>query len=173
MVEGSGMVAAPNSMFANPLGSAPMSVATPLSGSSVVRKRRTPRYPTSLRVSTETIDPVRDPVTGETFFHTSDDDHLVDVSRNGLRLRADWAPSVGTRVLVRVHLPDESSVDLIGRACWSRVEVEPGSSPQRATCGVGVALLGGSRRALDRFESLLAELDSDVPNPLAGAGPLG
>ncbi len=142
-------------------------------GSSVVRKRRTLRYPTSLRVSTETIDPVRDPVTGETFFHTSDDDRLVDVSRNGLRLRADWVPSVGTRVLVRVHLPDESSVDLIGRTRWSRVEVEPGSIPQRATCGVGVELLGGSRRALDRFESLLAELDSAVPNPLAGARTLG
>ena len=141
--------------------------------SSGVRKRRTPRYPTSLRVSTETIDPVRDPVTGETFFHTSDDDRLVDVSRNGLRLRADWVPSVGTRVLVRVHLPDESSVDLIGRTRWSRVEVEPGSIPQRATCGVGVELLGGSRRALDRFESLLAELDSAVPNPLAGARTLG
>ncbi len=139
----------------------------------VVRKRRTPRYPTGLRVSTESIDPVRDPVTGETFFHTSEDDCLVNVSRNGLRLRAERAPSVGTRVLVRVHLPDESSIDLIGRARWSRVEVEPGSSPQRATCGVGVELLGGSRRALDRFESLLAELDSDVSDPLAGARTLG
>jgi hypothetical protein len=137
------------------------------------RRRRTHRYLTSLRVSTETIDPVRDPVTGEAFFHTSEDDTLVDVSRTGLRLRAERAPSVGTRVLVRVHIPNDSPLELVGRARWTRVELEPGSSPQRAVCGVGLEVLGGSRRSLDLYENLLSELDTELRSPVAGGNALG
>ena len=137
------------------------------------KRRRSRRYLADLRVSTETIDPVRDPATGETFFHTSDHDQLVDLSRTGLRLRAERAPSVGTRVLLRLHLPNDAPLELVGRARWTRVELEPGSSPKRAVCGVGFEVLGGSRHSLDRYENLLADLDSEPSPPVAGNKPLG
>jgi hypothetical protein len=131
--------------------------------------RRALRYPASFRVSTQTMDAVRDPVTGEMCFQTSDDDRTVDISRLGLRLRAERAPSVGTRLLLRLHVPEERRpLEFVGRTCWTRVELERGPSGRRAVCGVGVELLGGSRRSLDRYDHLLDELHARSQEPVAG-----
>jgi hypothetical protein len=136
--------------------------------------RRARRYPAAFRVSTQTIDPVRDPVTGETCFQASEEDCTVDLSRVGLRLRAERAPSVGTRLLLRVHIPEEPRpLEFIGRACWTRVELERGPEGRRAVCGIGVELLGGSRRSLDRYDHLLNELHAKSQRLVAGGEGLG
>jgi hypothetical protein len=120
------------------------------------------------------MDPVRDPVTGEMCFQASEDDRTVDLSRFGLRLRAERAPSVGTRLLLRVHLPEESRpIEFVGRARWTRVELERGPNGRRAVCGVGVELLGGPRRSLDRYGRLLDELGAQAAVALAGHDELG
>jgi hypothetical protein len=115
-----------------------------------------------LPVATETLDPVRDPISGEAYFQTSDSDQTVNLSRLGIRLSAECAPAVGTRLLIRLEPPGEvGPIDLIGRTRWARVELRQGSHDRRAVCGVGIELLGGSRRALDRYERLLADLATD------------
>ncbi len=132
-------------------------------------RRRALRFPASFRVTMETMDPVRDPVTGEMCFQASEDDRTVDLSRFGLRLRAENAPSVGTRLLLRLHLPEESRpLEFVGRARWTRVELERGTNRRRAVCGVGVELLGGPRRSLDRYGRLLDELRARVTPAVAG-----
>ncbi len=130
---------------------------------------RSTRYAVSLQVTTQTVDPVRSPVTGEACFQTSDDDQTVDLSRVGIRLRAECAPSVGTRLLLRVHLPSgEEPLELLGRARWTRVELASGPDGTRAVCGVGVEILGGSRRSLDRYARLLDELEQSQRSSVAG-----
>jgi hypothetical protein len=119
------------------------------------------------------MDPVRDPVTGEMCFQASDDDRTVDLSRLGLRLRAERAPSVGTRLLLRLHVPKElRPLEFVARTCWTRVELERGPGGRRAVCGVGVELIGGSRRSLDRYDHLLDELHAKGEQPVAGGGGL-
>ena len=138
------------------------------------KHRRTPRYRASFRVTTETIDAVRDPVTGEPWFHSSEEDRTVDLSRLGLRLRAVRAPSVGTRLVLRLHTTEGAPpLEFIARTRWTKVESEPGPDGMRAVCGVGVELLGGPRGSLDQFELLLTELDEADPDAVAGDRALG
>lgn len=124
-------------------------------------RRRSKRYTAFLPVTTETLDPVRDPISGEAYFQTSDTDQTVNLSRLGIRLSADCTPTVGTRLLIHLEPPDVGPIDLIGRTRWARVELRTGPSDRRAVCGVGIELLGGSRRALDRYEKFLAHLETD------------
>jgi hypothetical protein len=124
-----------------------------------IEQRRETRIPSQLRVTTATIDPVADPVTGERVFQTSDEDATVNLSRRGICLVATRAPDVGTRVLVELHIPEERPVELIGRTRWTRVEFEPGIGGARPTCLVGIEVLGGSPRAIERFEASIRELE--------------
>ncbi len=140
----------------------------------MTQRRRTPRYRASFRVTTETIDAVRDPVTGEPYFQASEEDRTVDLSRLGLRLRAGRAPSVGTRLILRLHTTDDAPpLEFVARTLWTRVESEPSPEGTRAVCGVGVELLGGSRGSLDQFEQLLTELDEATEAAVAGDRTLG
>lgn len=137
-------------------------------------RRRSPRFPVSVPVTTETMDPVRDPVTGESCFQTSEADATVDLSRLGLRLRGYCSPAVGTRLLVRIRPPEGGdSIDLVGCARWTRVEITRAATGQEALCGIGVELLGGSRRSLDRYERLLAALHRRDRDSVATDGGLG
>jgi hypothetical protein len=139
-----------------------------------VKRRRSARYPAAYRVSTETMDPVRDPVSGEFCFLTSDEDTTVDVSRLGLRLRSARAPSVGTRLLLRLHVLGQSRpLEFVGRTMWTRVELVCQGDRRRAVCGVGVELLGGSRGSLDRYEDLLTDLRERTAASVAADEPLG
>jgi len=134
-------------------------------------KRRDRRVTAQMRVGMSSIDPVRDPVTGELCFVATDDDSAIDVSRRGLRLRCARPPAVGTRMVV--HIPadgDDRPIEVIGRARWVTVEFERGVQGARAVGAVGIELVGGSQSALDRFERCVSRCER---NPVAGPGALG
>lgn len=121
-----------------------------------VNRRTELRSESLLRVSTATIDPVADPVTGERIFQSSEEDSLLNASRRGVCLLADRPPTIGTRLLLQIHLPDEAApISLVGCTRWTRVEFQPGDFGARVQCRVGIEILGGSRTALDRYVSQL------------------
>ena len=69
------------------------------------------------------------------------------------------------------HIPDDGSgrtIEVVARTRWTRVEFEPGIQGARAVAAVGVELVGGSRGALDRFESCVSNHQRKVV-----AGPEG
>ncbi|MFQ5699523.1 MAG: hypothetical protein ACE5IL_14720 [Myxococcota bacterium] len=121
-----------------------------------VDRRSEERRDRLLRVSTTTIDPVADPRTGERVFQSSEEDSLLNASRRGVCLLAGRPPAVGTRLLLQIHLPgEEAPISLIGCARWSRVEYQRGDFGARVSCRVGIELLGGSPKALQRYECQL------------------
>ncbi|MFQ5515095.1 MAG: PilZ domain-containing protein [Myxococcota bacterium] len=125
--------------------------------------RREPRHHARLRVSTTSIDALHDPVTGTSYYETCDDLHLLNLSRRGLCLRYPHPPSPSTRLLVQIHVPDEKKpIELVGRTCWGRVEHVPGEVAARAVAAVGIEVLGGSARDLDRYEKTLAKLGDSL-----------
>ena len=134
-------------------------------------KRREPRVTARMRVGMSSIDPIRDPVTGELCFVATDDDSAIDVSRRGLRLRCARPPAIGTRLIV--HIPadgDDGPIEVVGRARWTAVEFERGVQGARAVGAVGIELVGGSQSALDRFERCVSRCER---NPVAGPEALG
>ena len=116
-------------------------------------RRGAERKPLQFPARTSTIDPVPDSRTGESSFLLCDEDHTLDLSRRGVCLLSERPPAVGTRLLVQLCVdPDQPPVDLIGRACWTRVEFVPGLQGGRPRCRVGVEIMGGEAHALDRLE---------------------
>lgn len=137
-------------------------------------QRRERRQLTQLRVSTTSIDPVRDPVTGATFYESNEDARLLNLSRRGVCLRTLRPPPVAGRLLLQIHVPGERTpIELVGRICWGRVEHEPGRVGARAVAAVGVEVLGGSPQDLDRYDRALAELEGRAEPSLAGHEALG
>jgi len=131
-----------------PLGRAP---ARPVGANSEDLRRR--RFSVSLPVSFASIDPARDPASGELYYDTSEREVLVNISRRGACLCVERAPEDGTRLLLRLKPPGSTApVDLVARTRWSRVEYLPGDHGARAIAMVGVEVIGGSSEALDRFE---------------------
>lgn len=135
-----------------------------------VQRRTDLRTPLSLRVQRSSIDPTRDPVTGELFYDVADDDETTNLSRRGLCIRCERPPEIGTRVLVQLRLPGEAPVDVVGLARWSRVAFVPGQHGARAVALVGLELLGGAPRALERYGRALSQISrsaasADAANP--------
>jgi len=128
------------------------------------RERRDPRVSAEFRVDTLTIDAVRDPVTREPCFVESENDASTNLSRRGLRLRCARPPDIGTRLLLQIHADDGEAqpIEVIGRTCWTSVEYRPGAGGARAHAAVGVELVGGTPRALDRYERCLSK-DENAP----------
>jgi len=121
-------------------------------------RRSDERTDLALRIQRSSIDAVRDPVTGELFYDVSSDDETTNLSRRGLCIRCERPPEIGTRVLVQLRLPDEAPVDVVGLARWSRVAYVPGEHGARAMALVGLELLGGPPRALERYGRALGKL---------------
>ncbi len=132
-----------------------------------LEQRREQRTPTRLRASTATVDPVRDRRTGEIHYESNEDQLILNLSRRGIGLRCERPPTVGSRLLLEIHVGDEfGSVELIGRTCWTRVELLRGERGRRtAATAVGIELLGGSRTSLERYDRALARLRASA-NPL-------
>jgi hypothetical protein len=135
-----------------------------------VQRRADARTPLSLRVKRSSIDATRDPVTGELFYDVADDDETTNLSRRGLCIRCERPPEIGTRVLVQLRLPGEAPVDVVGLARWTRVAYVPGQHGARAVALVGLELLGGAPRALERYGRALTHISrgaasADAANP--------
>ncbi len=127
-----------------------------------VELRRDPRMPTFLSVRTATVDAVRNPRTGEVYYETHEAELITNISRRGLGLRCARPPTVGSRLLLEIRLYSElEPVELIGRTCWSRVEILRGvRGRKRAVAAVGLELLAGSKGALERYDCALAKLQA-------------
>jgi hypothetical protein len=135
-------------------------------GKSLERTQR--RFAVSLPASFATIDPLRDPTTGELYYDTSEHEELLNLSLRGACLRVERAPEDGTRLLLRLRPPGtRTPVDLIARTRWSRVEYLPGQHGGRATALVGLEVIGGSRAALDGYECGVQNLLEPHAAPLA------
>lgn len=135
-------------------------------------KRRDDRIHARLSASTTFIDPVRDPVTNELCYHASAEDAIFSLSRRGAGMICEHPPLVGTRLLVQIRTPEERTpIEMVGRTCWTRVRYVSGRHGARAVAAVGVEFIGGTRKALDRYESWLSRLadvdDSSVATPEA------
>lgn len=129
-----------------------------------VQRRAELRTSLSLRAERTTIDAVRDPITGELYYDIADDDETQNLSRRGLCIRCERPPEVGTRVLVQLRLPGEAPVDVVGLARWTRVVFVPGEHGARAAALVGLELLGGPPRALERYGRALGKLARGAAN---------
>jgi hypothetical protein len=123
-----------------------------------VQRRGDERTELSLRIQRLSIDAARDPVTGELFYDFANEDETTNLSRRGLCIRCERPPEIGTRVLVQLRLPGEAPVDVVGLARWSRVAYVPGEHGARAVALVGLELLGGAPRALERYDRALGQL---------------
>ncbi len=128
----------------------------------LLQRRGDTRTDATLQVELTAIDASRDPATGELYFATSPDERTENLSRRGMCVRCDRPPAIGTRVLLQVRLPGERPVDVIGRTRWTRVEFEPGQHGARAFARVGIELLGGAPRALERYDRALGRLESSA-----------
>jgi hypothetical protein len=129
-----------------------------------VQRRAEVRTNLSLRAERTTIDAVRDPITGELFYDIADDDETQNLSRRGLCIRCERPPEVGTRVLVQLRLPGEAPVDVVGLTRWTRVVFVPGEHGARAAALVGLELLGGPPRALERYGRALGRIARSAAN---------
>lgn len=132
----------------------------------LLQRRADVRREATLQVELTSIDASRDPATGEIYFATSPDELTENLSRRGMCLRCERPPAIGTRVLLQVRIPGEAPVDVIGQTRWTRVEFEPGLHGARAFARVGIELLGGAPRALERYDRALGRLEAldDTPN---------
>ncbi len=134
-------------------------------------QRREPRVASAMRVGTSTIDPVFDPVTQARCYSATDDDVAIDLSRRGLRLHCAQPPQIGTRIVI--HIPSDGAgkgIEVVGCARWTAVEFEPGEHGARAIAAVGIELVGGTLKALDRFEQYVSR---NQANLVAGSETLG
>ena len=129
-----------------------------------VQRRAEVRTNLSLRAERTSIDAVRDPITGELFYDIADDDETQNLSRRGLCIRCERPPEVGTRVLVQLRLPGEAPVDVVGLARWTKVVFIPGEHGARAAALVGLELLGGPPRALERYGRALGRIARSAAN---------
>ena len=118
------------------------------------RARRHRRVSVHVPVHITTIDPERDPRTGQSYFQDVRE-YVANVSRGGAFIRTNDPPSPGQRVLVQIHVPDDEPVETIGRIAWSkRVITAPGEAGDEEA-GAGIEFLADSRnleaisRALD------------------------
>jgi hypothetical protein len=123
-----------------------------------LQRRGERRTRLSLRVQRASIDPARDPKTGSLFFESAEDDETQNLSRRGVCLRCERPPEIGSRVLLQIPLPGEPPVDVVGLTRWARVEFVPGVHGARATAVVGLELLGGAPRALERYDRALGRI---------------
>ncbi len=148
---------------------------TPDTPAAVPERRIDTRRETSIAARFTSVDPVRDNVTGDIFYDSSDEQEVVvNVSRRGMCLRCERPPAIGTRLVLELTLPGETAkADMIGRVCWSRVEYTPGAHGARAVAVVGIELLGGSHDALDIYDRCLGRLLQQPVSPVAGAEAVG
>ena len=132
-------------------------------------QRRDPRTSTFFSVSTATVDPVRNPRTGEIHYEAHEAELITNLSRRGVGLRCARPPSLGSRLLLEIRMYGEREpVELIGRTCWTRVEILRGvRGRKRAVAAVGLELLGGSKGALERYDRALAELQANANSSVA------
>jgi hypothetical protein len=138
-----------------------------------VQRRAEPRFSSTLRVSTASVDAIPDARSGQGWYASSDRDAATNVSRRGVCLACERPPAVGTRMLLEIFVPgDARPLDLVGCARWTSVAYEHGETGARPRAHVGVEIVGGSPSALDRYERALARLSAPDGDSVATPGGL-
>lgn len=122
-------------------------------------RRADSRVVRHLRAALVSVDPVPDGASARGAYWSSDADAVANASRRGICLECERPPAVGTRLVLELFPPGESRpIDLVVRACWTRVEFQRGSRGARALAKVGVEIMGGSPTSLDRWDRALEDL---------------
>lgn len=118
------------------------------------------RRAVDISISTVAIDPIRNPVTGDVSYGTTENDTVINLSRRGLCIRSTHPPGVGDRVLLTLQLPGQTeAVEVIGRTRWTRVNRRTTRGNNGAAFATaGIELIGGSSGAFDRYDRSLAKL---------------
>lgn len=134
-----------------------------------------PRLSTRVPVRITTVDPERDPDTGEAFFRSAEET-TANLSRGGAFVQS-WEPlEAGRRVLVEISLPDAPGIQIVGRIAWTRRRIQPdassaapGGSGHAGSVsqdpGYGVEFTGGSKAELERIDAHLKRIESPQPAP--------
>ena len=123
-------------------------------------QRRHRRIPTAMRVRISTIEPERDPWTGRPFFRASEET-CANVSRGGAFVHTAEPLAPGRRLLLELKLPNNTSLEAIGRVAWTRRVMTP--REESPDGGIGVEVLGAASRqllALQDFIDSAGELSS-------------
>lgn len=113
-----------------------------------------PRVSTRVPVRVSTVDPERDPDTGELFYRSAQET-TANLSRGGAFVRS-WEPlAAGRRVVVEIELPDAPNLQLVAQVAWTRRQLRPGATGVQQEPGYGVEFTGGSRDELARLDRFL------------------
>jgi len=123
-------------------------------GSEFMNRRRHRRIEADLGVRISTIEPERDPWTGRPFFRATRET-CANVSRGGAFVKTTEPLDPGRRLLGEVHLPDEKSVEAIGRVAWSKRIMKARTRENES--GIGIEFIGGSS---DHFDALERYIDA-------------
>jgi hypothetical protein len=129
-------------------------------------RRTDPRIPVDLLCAFTSIDPIRDPADGGLAYITSEEDRVINLSRRGACLESMAPPDVGTRLLFRLSLPDQSPVEFVGQVRWCRARREQGS-PARAR--IGLEMLGAPPDTMGRYERALQAFARNTATSVAAA----
>lgn len=132
------------------------------------------RYSIELLARTSSIDALHDAASGATFFGANEDAQTVNVSRQGLCLRCDRPPWIGSRLLVTLLLNEEERpIELSAQVRWTRVDFLPGAHGARPVAVVGVELVDGAPGAVERYRQSLLSQDVVPVHSVAGREALG
>lgn len=105
-----------------------------------------PRLSACVPVRIATVDPERDPDTGELFYR-SVEATTANLSRGGAYVRS-WEPlAIGRRVLVEISLPSDESrrhVEVVARVAWTRRRLRPTAQESTAATRAELASSGDS-----------------------------
>ena len=122
----------------------------------IVQRHRRASVRVDARIST--LDPVRDPASGERYFRISEET-CANLSQGGAFVATHQPIPEGCRVMVEFDLPDAESVQALGRVVWSRTRLTtPGSASRGPVSGIGIAFTEATPQHIDRLESYLAKL---------------
>ncbi len=123
------------------------------------KPRRYPRIALRVPVELSTIDPERDPRTGQPYFRETRE-LCGNLSSGGMFIASVDPPTTGRRLLLRIHRPDGlPPIETVARVAWRKLEAPAPDEP-----GVGVEFLRPTDAVREAIEHML---DSACTAPTA------
>jgi hypothetical protein len=125
------------------------------------KPRRHPRIALRIPVELSTIDPERDPRTGEPYFRETRE-LCGNLSPGGMFIASADPPGTGRRLLLRIHRPDGlPPIETVARVAWRQIEAPVGPNEP----GVGVEFLRPSEAVRAAIERMLDCAAAPSPAP--------
>jgi Tfp pilus assembly protein PilZ len=119
--------------------------------SDFAKPRRHPRIPLRVPVELSTIDPERDPMTGQPYYRECRE-LCGNLSSGGMFIASADPPGPGRRLLLRIHRPDGlPPIETVARVAWRKPDAPVGPHEP----GVGVEFVRPSEAARAAIERML------------------